>query len=407
MTDISYQNSEILQDGKKSEQSESVKARKVLVDNRKKQSLMQTNQTGLPDQLKAGMESVTEVPLDHVKVHYHSSKPAQIQAHAYAQGNEIHLASGKEEHLAHELGHVVQQARGQVKANNSVAGMPLNDNQALEDEATRLGNQALQRSVKDVGHYSASSAVATQSDDSNRVVQRELDKADWEAIHGHAKNDLSLQQIVAELFKIYSDHKGNIKYGESDKGGHAGFDKGNPIVSIVKETNFLGFSKLDVERQAAIIHELTHLAEAKANNKNSLDYTAHEEYFEEQDEVDKEKKEPNPKKNDLLRRQQKLEEWTSNDDLKGYGSRIAKLAWNTLDKEHKSFSKNELSYLEDRMKYVNSMEFTHHSHEYATVFTELYYYMKAKKLTNSKFYKIVQSGALTYFSHRNMRRGRR
>ena len=49
------------------------------------------NTTGLPDNLKSGMENLSGRSLDHVKVHYNSSKPAAVQAHAYAQGSEIHL----------------------------------------------------------------------------------------------------------------------------------------------------------------------------------------------------------------------------------------------------------------------------------------------------------------------------
>ncbi|VAW58367.1 hypothetical protein MNBD_GAMMA11-1060 [hydrothermal vent metagenome] len=57
------------------------------------------NNTGLPDTLKSGMENLSGKSLDHVKVHYNSSRPASVQAHAYAQGNDIHLASGQEKHL--------------------------------------------------------------------------------------------------------------------------------------------------------------------------------------------------------------------------------------------------------------------------------------------------------------------
>ncbi len=60
------------------------------------------NNTGLPDNLKSGMESISGHSLDDVKVHYNSSKPAQLNAHAYAQGTNIHVASGQEKHLPHE-----------------------------------------------------------------------------------------------------------------------------------------------------------------------------------------------------------------------------------------------------------------------------------------------------------------
>ena len=49
---------------------------------------------GLPDNLKTGMENLSGMSLDDVKVHRNSDKPAQFQAHTYAQGTDIHLASG-------------------------------------------------------------------------------------------------------------------------------------------------------------------------------------------------------------------------------------------------------------------------------------------------------------------------
>lgn len=105
--------------------------------------LQRVNKTGIPDGLKSGMENLSGMSLDHVKVHYNSSKPAAVQAHAFAQGSDIHVAPGQSQHLPHELGHVVQQAAGQVQPTTTVAGMAVNDNPSLESEATRMGNQAL------------------------------------------------------------------------------------------------------------------------------------------------------------------------------------------------------------------------------------------------------------------------
>lgn len=102
------------------------------------------NNTGLPNQLKSGIESLSGMSLDGVKVHYNSDKPAQLNAHAYAQGTDIHVAPGQEQHLPHEAWHVVQQAQGRVKPTRSVDGVSVNDNPALESEATAQGERALQ-----------------------------------------------------------------------------------------------------------------------------------------------------------------------------------------------------------------------------------------------------------------------
>lgn len=104
------------------------------------------NRTGLPDQLKSGIENLSGYTMDDVKVHYNSAKPAQLNAHAYAQGTNIHLASGQEKHLPHEAWHVVQQKQGRVRPTMQfkVSGIAINDEKGLEHEADLMGARALQ-----------------------------------------------------------------------------------------------------------------------------------------------------------------------------------------------------------------------------------------------------------------------
>lgn len=103
-----------------------------------------SNTTGLPNQLKSGIESLSGYSMDDVSVHYNSSKPAQLNAHAYAQGSQIHLASGQEKHLPHEAWHVVQQKQGRVQPTTKVGSVNVNDNASLEKEADVQGAKALQ-----------------------------------------------------------------------------------------------------------------------------------------------------------------------------------------------------------------------------------------------------------------------
>jgi len=101
------------------------------------------NNTGLPNQLKAGIESLSGMSMDHVKVHYNSSQPAQLNAHAYAQGSDIHVAPGQEQHIPHEAWHVVQQAQGRVQPTMQMKeGVPVNDDVGLEHEADVMGAKA-------------------------------------------------------------------------------------------------------------------------------------------------------------------------------------------------------------------------------------------------------------------------
>lgn len=103
------------------------------------------NDTGLPDQLKAGIESLSGMSMDNVKVHYNSSRPEQLHAHAYAHGSDIHLAPGQEKHLPHEAWHPAQQAKGRVRPTFQLRGqIPLNDDLELEREADVMGARASQ-----------------------------------------------------------------------------------------------------------------------------------------------------------------------------------------------------------------------------------------------------------------------
>jgi len=106
--------------------------------------LKKLNNTGLSDKLKSGIENLSGYSMDDVRVHYNSNKPAQLQAHAYAQGNNIHLSSGQENHLPHEAWHVVQQKQGRVKPTMQVNGrVNVNDDARLEKEADVMGAKAM------------------------------------------------------------------------------------------------------------------------------------------------------------------------------------------------------------------------------------------------------------------------
>ncbi len=107
-----------------------------------KQLKADTNKTGMPDNLKTGIETLSGVDVSDVRVHYNSSKPAQMNAHAYAQGTNIHISPGQEQHLPHEAWHTVQQKQGRVQPTTSVNGTPVNDNKSLESEADSMGAKA-------------------------------------------------------------------------------------------------------------------------------------------------------------------------------------------------------------------------------------------------------------------------
>ena len=103
------------------------------------------NNTGMPDDLKQGIESLSGQDMSDVKVTYNSDKPAQLQAHAYARGTDIHIAPGQEKHLPHEAWHVAQQKQGRVQPTMQMKGnVNVNDDAGLEKEADVMGQKALQ-----------------------------------------------------------------------------------------------------------------------------------------------------------------------------------------------------------------------------------------------------------------------
>jgi hypothetical protein len=131
----------------------------VMADNNSAQQLQhiqkKENNTGLPDNLKTGMESLSGMSLDDVKVHRNSDKPAQLQAHAYAQGTDIHLGPRQEKHLPHEAWHVVQQKQGRVKPTMQMKSkVNVNDDAGLEKEADVMGAKALQTKSNKVSKQS-------------------------------------------------------------------------------------------------------------------------------------------------------------------------------------------------------------------------------------------------------------
>jgi hypothetical protein len=102
------------------------------------------NNTGLPDNLKSGVENLSGFSMNDVKVHYNSAKPAQLSALAYAQGTDIHVAPGQEKHLPHEAWHVAQQKQGRVQPTLQTKGIAINDDKGLENEADTMGAKAVQ-----------------------------------------------------------------------------------------------------------------------------------------------------------------------------------------------------------------------------------------------------------------------
>ncbi len=149
-----------------SSQSKSLQRKADMVNNATQRAeTPRPNNTGMPDNLKSGIESLSGFSMDDVRVHYNSSKPATVQALAYTQGTDIHVAPGQEKLLPHEAWHVTQQMTGRVSPTTNINGMPVNDNAALEHEADVMGLMAVQcRGCNNT-------IISFRNEQKNRVVQ--------------------------------------------------------------------------------------------------------------------------------------------------------------------------------------------------------------------------------------------
>jgi len=133
------------------------------------------NKTGLPSYLKTGIETLSGLSMDDVKVNYNSEKPAQLNAHAYAQGTNIHLGAGQEKHLPHEAWHVVQQKQGRVQPTiQTKSNEFVNDDPGLEREADTMGAQAAQ--LKSRNPDGAASTISTRPLNSGQPVKQLAEK---------------------------------------------------------------------------------------------------------------------------------------------------------------------------------------------------------------------------------------
>ncbi|MCB0375709.1 MAG: DUF4157 domain-containing protein, partial [Sinomicrobium sp.] len=162
----------------------------------------QKNNTGLPGTLKAGVEKLSGTDMSDVKVHYNSDKPSQLQAHAYAQGTDIHLAPGQEKHLPHETWHVAQQKQGRVKPTRQLkSGVRINDDNSLEKEADVKGKAALQ------AMFSSKTVMQAKGVSGSRTVQR-----------NEEDNQNEKEEVPGDYLKLLADIKGlKFYWGEEHK----------------------------------------------------------------------------------------------------------------------------------------------------------------------------------------------
>jgi|GEM_PF-4741864 len=135
--------------------------------------------------VQSHMEGAFNTDFSNVNIHTNSSAADQVNALAFTQGNDIHFASGQYNPnnsagmslLGHELTHVVQQRKGEVKANTQIGGYAVNNEQHLEGEADRMGEKVAQGKFATPfslsKHAGISGSTGTAPVQRKGVIQRE------------------------------------------------------------------------------------------------------------------------------------------------------------------------------------------------------------------------------------------
>ncbi|QOJ24951.1 MAG: DUF4157 domain-containing protein [Gammaproteobacteria bacterium] len=182
------------------------------------------NNTGLPDNLKTGIESLSGLSLDNVKVHYNSSQPAQLNALAYTQGTDIHVAPGQERHLPHEAWHVVQQAQGRVQPTLQMKDdVPVNDDRRLGQKADVMGGG--------VPQYQAAMHILAHSDSKNKLVyQRQAPTTAPQ--HTPAPQGTKTQ--------VWPEYSGNFSRNSNGTGGN--LNRIGGLEAVIPRNNNIGSS---------------------------------------------------------------------------------------------------------------------------------------------------------------------
>lgn len=215
---------------------------------RKHKPPIQAKQHPIQKQSKAGTSTVkpNEAQIKHnvsvlkgkdvtqAKVHYNSSEPAKVNAAAYAQGTNVHLAPGQDHLMGHELTHVAQQMGGEVnagkQANNGLVN--INDDPKLEREADEIGAKASQGEIL----QAKTPKSAPMTHPSTPVIQRYMvyesrdqhyyvSEEDYNTIHTHtlekdkeAYSDGDRYKNQMESFnKRYSKEKEKGKFKDRTK----------------------------------------------------------------------------------------------------------------------------------------------------------------------------------------------
>lgn len=172
-------------------------------------------QPGLPDRLKAGIEALSGLAMDAVRVHHDSPQPARWGALAFTQGHDIHLAPGQAQHLPHEAWHVVQQAQGRVRPTLQMkSGVAVNDAQGLEHEADVMGERALAQRWTPAVALAAVDPQASLRGDAARSAPRQAGGV----IQRYTEETPPEEALSGHLWRVSEDGQAMLEISQAEGG---------------------------------------------------------------------------------------------------------------------------------------------------------------------------------------------
>ncbi|TAF35814.1 MAG: DUF4157 domain-containing protein [Cytophagales bacterium] len=360
------------------------------------------NNTGLPDNLKSGIENLSGYSMDDVKVHYNSDKPAQLQALAYAQGTDIYLGSGQEKHLSHEAWHVVQQKQGRVKPTMQMKDkVNVNNDSGLEKEADVMGAKALQMKIpsnvaahiaiqstsnkkKDFGLVDNLLEAVTQHKShktaevsSSGIIQLVSIEEDIQALKDvkQISNDPLLSKILKEVIDTIEKKTTSAVHGESSQKSHMGPEgkhgENRSHKIVIDPTNYPD----DVERQSVLVHETIHAsADTKYGFNKKFDTDAFNIVHSDKDKTT---------------------------DLEAYNAQVPVLIEilyslkSKIEKDRKKLGETLADHIVGRIDRAIGAP----NQEFDTVISELYYYLRVKHTeidTGGAFHELKKTAGAAY-----------
>lgn len=191
---------------------------------------------GLPMPLRRSLEALSQTNLSDVRVHRNSQRPSRFDARAFTVGRDIYLRPGEEEHLPHEAWHAVQQIQGRVQATRHIDGVPVNEDETLEQEADIKSKQAMKVSGRYIAETSGSSSTHIDYEsapitNASGVVQREGGGLGESEETAEAPSSLEKSNLPKSIsfVRVFITRNKIYEYNfEGDKQGY--FEKGDILL---------------------------------------------------------------------------------------------------------------------------------------------------------------------------------